>query len=283
MPFAKYLAAAALALALTAGLAPAPADDVITKWEDPGKERLTDCESWKNDWEIRCLSQGGAAAIGGTVTLVNPGHETVVYATQVWKSACGFPSSGPEAKAEWLLPPGGVQDIKLDSNVVGVGTNSGCTELFVFDCKVGGVATPCRKRLQATLMEHTVWPAQPPRDCELQHGTTFYCLSWSLKNGATYIPGPVQLQRTDSSKDLLVVRPVEWQSVCGSVGTQNKQEPVYLPAGQGQAISFKGYTGDFANWGDLCVEMFIGYCTLSADGQTPQQVNCADHLHVTVQ
>jgi hypothetical protein len=243
------------------------------------KETLSECESWNGGRELRCLSQGAGASIGGVVTLYNPGNSTITFSTQVRKGVCNLSSSDAAAKQEHGLPPEAGEDILLDPHYIGPGVNTACTELFVFDCQHSGIARFCRGTIQAFLKERDTWPPGPPRDCAAGDNGQIDCRSWSLKQGAPHEPGSVTLRRLSPAGPVLTVELHEYQSTCGS-GRTFKAGPSVMGLDPGETGVYRlgSYRGDPAAASDLCVGLLIAQCTLGSAG-----VNCADHVQVTVQ
>jgi hypothetical protein len=243
------------------------------------KETFIECESWNGGRELRCLSQGAAAALGGVVTVYNPGHSTITFSTQVRKGVCDHASSDASARQDHALPPQAGEDIPLDPHYIGPGPNSACTELFVFDCQHSGIKRFCKGEVQAFFKEQDSWPPGPPRDCEVGDDGKIDCGSWSLKQGAQHEPGSVTLRSLSSSGLVLTVELQEYQSACGSDRTL-KGEPsaMRLDPGESSVYRLDSYQGDAAPASDLCVGLLLTQCSLGN-----ARVKCSDQVHATVQ
>jgi hypothetical protein len=243
------------------------------------KESFTECESWNGGRELRCLSQGAGAAIGGAVTVYNPGNSTITFSTQIRKGVCNESSKDASAKGDHALPPEAGEDILLGPHYIGPGRNSACTELFVFDCRHSGIARFCKGTIQAFLKEQDSWPPGAPRDCAVGDDGKIDCGSWSLKQGAPHEPGSVTLRRLSSSGPVLTVELHEYQSTCGGSRTF-KADPLAMGLDPGESGVYRldSYRGDQTAVSDLCVGLLITQCTLGNAG-----VSCADHVQATVQ
>jgi hypothetical protein len=243
------------------------------------KESFTECESWNGGRELRCLSQGAGAAIGGAVTVYNPGNSTITFFTQVRKGVCKESSSDASARRDHALPPEAGEDILLDPHYIGPGPNTACTELFVFDCRHSGIARFCQGTIQAFLKEQDSWPPGPPRDCATGGDGKIDCSSWSFKQGVPHEPGSVTLRRLSSSGPVLTVELHEYQSTCGSIRmVKTGPAAMGLDPGETGVYRLNSDQGDVPAQSDLCVGLLITQCTLGG-----ARVKCTDHVHATVQ
>jgi hypothetical protein len=113
-----------------------------------------DCETWKGDWEIRCLSTNAdlVDTLDQTVFIQNVSSRPISFRYQQWDSTCGWPGSSTGNPAVATLQPSGRIEVVLQSAPFGGGIGGArCTEIFFFSCMSGNTSIRCMGSLGASM------------------------------------------------------------------------------------------------------------------------------------
>jgi hypothetical protein len=192
---AKMLACIGVALAAVAQLAAAPA-------------AARDCEAWKGESEIRCLSKGQGATDGEVVTLRNASSDSVTFTVQEWYSQCGLDAEDePSLEKTYTLAAGESGKFRVTPSMAK--THDPCTEVFVYRCISGaGQGVDCRTQLQSDIgPPSTAGAPSLRRACEpWKKGLEMRCV------GTGGVPETLTIGN-QSSKDIWFSLQ-EWYSAC---------------------------------------------------------------------
>lgn len=167
-----------------------------------------DCEAWKGESEIRCLSKGPAAVSGEVVTLRNASSDSVTFTVQEWYSRCGFDADDePSLEKTYTLAAGESGKFAVTPSMAA--TSDPCTEVYVYRCtSAAGQGVDCRMHLQSDIGPPSAAGAPSlRRTCEpWKNGIEMRCV------GTGGVPETLTVAN-QSSKDIWF-SVQEWYSAC---------------------------------------------------------------------
>jgi len=233
-----------------------------------------DCEAWKGDSEIRCLSKGKAAMAGEIVTLKNVSAARVTFSIQEWYSHCGMDADEePSLAKTYELAPN--ESGRLAVMSFPRVYSDACTEFFVFRCSSSGSGVDCRTHIDAAIVPAAAVAAPPlRRACEpWKGGNEIRCVS----SGSV----PETLAISSRSSDGTWFSVQSWYSACQlpAEGPPSAINVQYLGSKQSVElpISFAWDSKNVPSAQSRCTEIFIFKCRDAA-----QFINCGDSLLATV-